>query len=168
MQQSITMMIDDIGPFGEMKMTCDTMTMKKFNEVHSFTLFPAESLLRSPLDNIQKPLMISIPFKTFNYPPTFPFTCLPTMYPYQTILFTSTEHSDQTILFITTHSPRTYYELKTILPTFYRQHLTNRAHTNGQDYLCRKLRRGLSNLQWQKARASPELYQFLYLHVDED
>ncbi len=130
--------------------------MKKFNEVLSITLFPMESLLRSPLDNIQKPLTISIPFKTFNYPPTFTFTCLPTAHPYQTILF------------ITMHSPRTYYELKTILPTFYRQHLTNQAHTNGQDYLCRKLRWGLSNLQWQKARASPKLYQSLYLHVDED
>lgn len=128
MQRSITTMMDDIGPFREMKMTCDTMMMKKFNEVLSFTLFPAESLLRSLLDNIQKPLTISIPFKTFNYPPTFLFTCLPTMHPYQTILF------------ITTHSPRTYYELKTILPTSYGQHLMNLAHTNGQVYLCRKLR----------------------------
>ncbi len=168
MQRSIMMMMDDIGPFREMKMTCDTMTTKKFNGVLSFTLFPTESLLRSPLDNIQKPLTISIPFKTFNYLPTFPFTCLPTAHPYQTILFTSTEHSDQTILFITTHSPRTYYKLKTILPTTYRQHLINLAHTNGQDYLCRKLRQGLSNLQWQKARASPKLYQSLYLHVDKD
>ncbi len=88
------------------------------------------------------------------------------MHSYQTISFTFTEHSDQTISFITTHSPRTYHKLKTILPTSYGQYLTNLAHTNNQDYLCRKPRRDLSNLRSQRARASPKLYQSLYLHVD--